>query len=205
MIVRRGTGILLTALLCACALAIFSEHVRHSANALPLYTSEIPMLRLERRDGKLFRYNSQTPFTGTMVDYYSNGALKSRSALVNGVLNGRSEGFFRNGSPEVVEFFQAGTSHGLRTVWHQNGQLLSKGELIQGKQHGIFRRWHENGKPETEAEFSDGKPHGLSRSWYASGFLKAEAIMVFGEVKERHSYSDGERHEAVLLAQTNLQ
>ena len=161
---------------------------------------EVPRSCVENRAGKLFRHGATVAFTGWVVDFHADGALKLRSFVKDGRLDGDSEGWFANGSPEVREHFQRGLPHGLRTTWHENGRMRSEGQLVAGQQHGVYRQWHENGELAAEAEFFDGKPHGLSRAWYPSGCLKAEALMNHGEVQTRQVYPDGAQREPTLFA-----
>jgi hypothetical protein len=162
--------------------------------------SSAARLQLELRDGQFHRPGSDVPFTGWVTDYFKDGTVKLRSAVVDGRLHGESEGWFTNRVLELREYFQRGHPHGTRTTWHANGQKRSEGELVAGEQQGLYRQWHEDGSLAVVAEFKDGKPHGLSVAWHPSGFLKTEALMKQGEVQSRHTYADGVQREPTLRA-----
>jgi hypothetical protein len=168
----------------------------------PVVSSDASVERkqLEVRDGRFHVPGAATPFTGQVLDYYTDGSPRLRSAVVEGLLHGESTGWFTDGAVELQEQFQAGFAEGTRTTWHPNGQKRSEGQLREGRQQGRYQQWDESGRLTAEAEFTDGKPHGLSLAWYADGSLKAEAWMRRGEVQERHFYAPGERREPGLMA-----
>jgi len=165
---------------------------------------EVLRAELRPQAGRLYRAGrEQVAFTGWMIERYESGVLKSRSRIVEGLLEGVSEGWHPNGQMQVREHFQAGVSHGLRTKWHENGVKQSEGTVVEGKLQGVFRRWHENGKLAEEMELNGDTPEGLARSFYPSGFLKAQARLKEGQVTEQKFWKDGERHAGSAAEATN--
>jgi len=165
---------------------------------------EVLRAELRPQAGRLYRAGrEQVAFTGWMIERYESGLLKSRSGIVEGLLQGVSEGWHTNGQMQVREHFQAGVSHGLRIKWHDNGVKQSEGTVVNGKLQGTFRRWHENGKLAEEMELNGDTPEGLARSFYPSGFLKAEARLKEGQVTEQKFWKDGERNAASAAAAAN--
>lgn len=160
--------------------------------------TEAPRSSLILQDGKLYEKGAATPFTGTMVEHYPDGAIKSRSQIAGGQLQGLSEGWHTNGLLQVTETFQAGVSHGMRTKWHENGRKLSETPIVHGQIHGTFRRWDDQGLLSEEVEMNYGQPDGLSLKFYPSGFIEAEAIMRAGKVQEQCFWTDGERQSPSL-------
>jgi antitoxin component YwqK of YwqJK toxin-antitoxin module len=153
---------------------------------------------LTLRDGRLCQRGAAAPFSGVMTELYAGGALKSRSCISNGLLEGLSEGWHTNGQKQVEEHFRAGVSHGWRTKWHANRQKLSEVMVVEGQLDGLFRRWHEDGSLAEEIWLKKGKPDGLSLAYYPSGFLKAEARLRGGQVLERKYWNDGQRLHLTL-------
>jgi antitoxin component YwqK of YwqJK toxin-antitoxin module len=195
---RRPAWGWLLALAALIALLVSLRH-RSSAPAVSLDAS-VERKELEIRDGRFHAPGASMPFTGWVLDYYTDGSARLQSAVVDGRLHGESTGWFTNGAVELQEQFQSGLAHGTRTTWHPNGQKRSEGQLREGRQEGRYQQWDDSGRLVAEAEFSDGKPHGLSLAWHADGSLKAEARMQHGEVQERHFYAPGERREPSLMA-----
>ena len=158
----------------------------------PAPPSEVPRDYLTLREGRLYRAAQSAPFAGFMLERHPDGALKSRSAISNGVLHGVSEGWHTNGNLQVREHFTASLSHGLRTKWHANGATQSTAEIVSGKLHGTFRRWNETGTLAEELELRAAVPHGLAKAYYPSGRLKTTVRLQDGKAVEQTSWKDSE-------------
>lgn len=191
----RGRPVLLAVVLGSILVGVIFLTIRHR----PVIREPFPEVHrknLELRTGSWFAPEQTNGFTGLLFDTYDDGAMKSRSAVSNGLLQGLSEGWHTNGQQQVEEHFVAGTSHGLRTKWHPNGQMLSEVPVVEGKLHGTFRSWHENGERAEEVELKDGQPDGLSKAWFPSGFQKSQVTLRNGKVVEQKFWKDGEFKEA---------
>lgn len=151
--------------------------------------------QLELRDGRLCLIGSADPFTGSILERYAEGSLKSRSAIVNGLLSGPSEGWYTNGQCQVSEQFRDGVSHGVRTKWYANGNKLSEATIVAGQLQGHFQRWYENGKLAEDIFMREGKADGIAKAYFPSGFLKSQVSLQLGTVSDRKSWADGEIKE----------
>jgi antitoxin component YwqK of YwqJK toxin-antitoxin module len=150
------------------------------------------------RDGRLYPAGDSNVFSGAMVERYPDGTLRSRSTVLDGLLDGLSEGWFTNGQLQVTEHFQRGISHGRRTKWHRGGGKLSEANIVKGQFDGPFRKWHENGRLSESVQFTNGQPAGISLAYFPSGFLKARARLEAGKVVEQGFWKDGESDEKLL-------
>jgi len=159
---------------------------------------EVPRSELILRDGRLCRVGESNSFSGLMIERYSDGALRSRSMIYEGLLHGLSEGWFTNGQLQVTEHFKHGFSHGLRTKWYSSGRRLSEANIVEGKFNGLYRKWHENGVPAERVEFASGQPVGVSLAYFPSGFLKSRARLEAAKVVEQNFWKDGESDEKLL-------
>jgi antitoxin component YwqK of YwqJK toxin-antitoxin module len=156
---------------------------------------EVPRGQLELRSARLYQISAANPFNGLMVEHYPDGALRSRSAVINGLLHGPSQGWHTNGQLQVTEHFKEGVSHGLRTKWHPNGVKHSEASIVDGKLQGPFRKWHDNGTLAEQVEFAAGQPDGLALAYFQSGFTKTRVRLKDGKVIEQQSWNDSE-HKA---------
>jgi antitoxin component YwqK of YwqJK toxin-antitoxin module len=156
---------------------------------------EVPRSQLELRSARLYQISAANPFNGLMVEHYPDGALRSRSAVTNGLLHGPSQGWHTNGQLQVTEHFKEGVSHGLRTKWHPNGVKHSEASIVDGKLQGGFRKWHDNGTLAEQVEFAAGQPDGLALAYFESGFTKTRVRLKDGKVIEQQSWNDSE-HKA---------
>jgi antitoxin component YwqK of YwqJK toxin-antitoxin module len=156
---------------------------------------EVSRTNLVLEEGRLRFPGASNAFTGLMLEHHVDGALRSRSAITNGVLQGLSQGWFTNGQMQVSENFKEGISHGVRTKWYADGAKQSEASVVDGKIHGTFRKWHPNGVLAEQAEFVADQPEGTSTAWYPSGFLKARVVMKGGKPVEQTFWKDGEKKE----------
>ena len=134
-------------------------------------------------------------FTGLLVDTYADGALKSRSAVSNGLLEGLSTGCYTNGQPQIEEHFRANLSEGLRVKWFPDGRKLSEANIVAGKLEGTFRRWHDNGQLAEQMEMKTGEPDGVAFAYYPSGFVKARTRVENGKILDQKVWPDGDQRE----------
>lgn len=188
----RRLWLLLAFLMMAGGLCVVSQQLVRRAFVSSPTPLSVPLAWLSIHDGRLHRQGQSHPFTGVMAEHYPTGALKSRSELSNGLLQGVSEGWNTNRVLLVRERFLRGVSHGTREKWHANGKRLSISEIVHGKLHGTFQRWHEDGTLAEAIEMKDGVPHGTSRVYYPSGCLQIQALVENGVVVARTNWSDGQ-------------
>jgi len=147
---------------------------------------------LTLREGHWYRIGETNPFTGSMADYYPNGAPLFRSAVSNGLLNGVSEGWYTNGQVQIRELYKDSVADGLREKWHENGQRKSEATIVQGKLEGPFRSWHDNGQLAEKMELVKGQPEGEAWAYYSSGFAKARTEVRAGQVLVQKSWEDAQ-------------
>ena len=89
--------------------------------------------KLVERGGLLYEVNSDKPFSGEGVSYYSNGQKKWEAT------------------------YKDGERDGLSTTWYENGQKWLEGTYKDGELDGKFTEWYENGKKKEEITWKDGK------------------------------------------------
>jgi len=188
--------LLLLVALASAAYATLFCITRKNPVALPNEQASAGSLLL--RDGRWYRQGGIQPFTGILSDSYPGGALKSRSVVSNGFLEGLSEAWYSNGVKQVTEFYHAGVSHGPRTKWYDSGQKLSEVLVVHGKLEGTFSRYYEDGRLAESITLKNGLPDGPSSSYYPSGFVKAEARLAAGKLIEQKFWNDHERTSASL-------
>jgi antitoxin component YwqK of YwqJK toxin-antitoxin module len=98
-----------------------------------------------RDDGLRYEVGVADPYTGTVVEYYSNGQKLEEYNYVNGVL------------------------HGVGTHWFEDGQKASEGNYVNGWLHGVVTEWDFNGQKRRETPYVNGKAEGVATYWDESG------------------------------------
>jgi hypothetical protein len=71
-------------------------------------SKEVPSDQLVERGGLKYEVNSQTPFTGTVVDYHENGQLFYKTNYKDGEFDGLHERYYKNGQLWNKENFKDG-------------------------------------------------------------------------------------------------
>jgi len=94
--------------------------------------------------------------------------------LVDGKLDGIYKEWYENAQLKFEINFKKGVKNGLAKIYHKNGQLSEKGNMLD-KRDGLWRLWNKNGKLIKEVEFKEGKKYGLERWWYENGTLRCES------------------------------
>lgn len=145
---------------------------------------EVLRSKLVLREGLYFNGESNL-FSGSVIERYETGILKSRSGVSNGLPHGVSEGWFTNGQLQITERYVAGIAQGERTKFYPNGRRLSRVAILDGQVHGIFQQWHSNGTLAVAANFDHGTPNGLSEAWFPDGSPKSRVMMDHGRIVEQ--------------------
>ena len=153
---------------------------------------EVRRQKLELRDGIWYVHGQTNGFTGILLDTYEEGALKSRSAISNGLLEGLSQGWWSNNVLQVTEYYSHGISHGQRTKYYSDGRKQSVATVVNGKLEGRFERWHENGNLAEQVNLKQGEPDGESVAYHPDGSLKARVHLAQGKILDQKFWAPGE-------------
>lgn len=76
--------------------------------------------------------------------------------------------------------YKNGKEHGTAYAWHDNGQLASRSEFVDGLLEGEATTWHENGEKATVVHYVSGVLHGKSMSWYPNGRVESVGNFASG-------------------------
>ncbi len=126
--------------------------------------------KLVERGGLKYEVNSEKPFTGKAVEYWSNGQKKSEDEYQDGKENGKGIAWFENGQKLVEMELRDGVKNGKEICWYENGQKCQEAEYRDGKANGKVIIWSKNGQKMSESEWRDGTE--VSRiEWDTNGNL----------------------------------
>lgn len=106
--------------------------------------------QLEFKDGVYFSKTTNSPFTGVVFDFYSNGEMKSSESYKNGL----------NDGPLIV--------------WNKDGKKVTEYNYKEGKRHGKLTKWFKNGNKMFELQFKDGKSSAPHIYFYPAGEKRDE-------------------------------
>ena len=92
----------------------------------------------------ILKYKGKT-FSGQIFENYKNNNLKYEVNYLNGKMEGKHEGFYKNGFKKYLHSHKNGYENGYFEYFHNNGKISQKGITENGKTKEIesFKR---NGK-----------------------------------------------------------
>lgn len=112
--------------------------------------------KTQNRDGLVYELDSQTPFSGKVVEAWPNGRKKSETTYKDGKRDGLLVVWYESGQKKGEGTNKDGKLQGLATTWYENGQKKVEGNYRDGKLEGLFTEWHENGEKKSETPYRDG-------------------------------------------------
>ncbi len=125
---------------------------------------------LQYRNDVSYEVNSETPYTGKLVELHWNGKKKREATYKNGKLDGLHTSWYLNGQKKDEETHK----NGKLTGWYENGQKKREATHKNDKLDGLMTRWYENGQKKDETNWKDGKKEGLWTVWDENGQKKNE-------------------------------
>ena len=137
---------------------------------------------LKGRDGLFYRKASNIPYTGETYVLYPSGEIKESFKFKNGIIDGPSFSWHKNGQKDSEGNMKDGKFHGLQTSWYENGQKRIESTWKEFLRHGLETQWHENGQKESEVTYKDGKPEGLVAMWHQNGQKLSETTYKDGKL-----------------------
>jgi antitoxin component YwqK of YwqJK toxin-antitoxin module len=112
---------------------------------------------------------------GLSEKFSKDGQLQSRENYKEGKRDGLYESYFNNTQLNWRDNYKDGKKHGLEERYYKNGQLKSKVNFIGGKEDGLKESYHENGFLESKVKFLEGKKNGLSEGYDENGEFSSKS------------------------------
>ena len=137
------------------------------------YTSE----NTTNSNGIVVSLESNSPITGSLVEYNYNYGIQSIKNYRNGVLDGKVYYFNGDGGVSKVSEYRNGVLDGARYEFDDKGSLTSATEYNNGVKEGTEVKFA-NGIKTQEDVYRNGRKNGKSVSYYTDGSLKAEGTYV---------------------------
>ena len=151
----------------------------------------VSMQEINYRNG--MAYQDESPFTGKVCSYHSNGAIHTLTTYRDGTKDGLWEIFFGDGQREKSGFTRQGKDDGLYREWYPNGELKYEYHYDLGKKVNVWKSWYEDGTRYTERHFDNDQLNGKVLVWDESGKLAKEYDYVNGRLmnSEMHFKEEG--------------
>ncbi|MBP2833466.1 hypothetical protein J8281_14820 [Aquimarina sp. U1-2] len=98
-------------------------------------------------------YNNKGIKDGELKQYYKSGELKAIEYYDQGKIVDTTKRFSKNGSLIAQEYQLNG--HNIYEKYYENGNLMSKGKVIDTLLTGWWEYYHKDGKPKMKVEYMD--------------------------------------------------
>ena len=159
----RKNSIMLASYICLClASCSLSSHTNHSKNQ---FSKVLNHSQTTRTDGLIYSKENNTLFTGTIVEIFENGNLKTLATVKNGEADGHA------------------------TFWYKNGQRKLEFNVREGVREGMAYEWHRNGSLKAKAKYKDNNRHGLATTYYENG-VKKSVIRFINDIRQEKSIKE---------------
>ena len=87
----------------------------------------------QRREMLFYQIDSDTPFTGLIVEDFSDGQRKLVVNVVRGIPQRMTEWHENGQKAREASLDSNGNPNGLATEWYESGQVKSRGTLVNGR------------------------------------------------------------------------
>jgi len=119
----------------------------------------IPTVKqMERKGGRWYLKDSQTPYSGRFIDYFINGKKQGEGILKDGLVEGLRTVYYQNGSTSYFRHYSNGLENGESKEFFQNGRIHQEGIFKNGKEDGLWKEWYSTGQLKRQMEFKEGEP-----------------------------------------------
>lgn len=121
------------------------------------------------RDDRLYRFGSETPFSGEITDETEKGEPAARMMVVNGLIEGTLTRFYEGGQPGLELRFVNGREHGPFRSYYADGVTRQEGTYVHGAIDGILAAYYRSGRLREVRSFQAGLLNGEGVRWSDKG------------------------------------
>ena len=93
----------------------------HGAEPKPINVSKVE----KREDGLFYQKDKKTPFSGSTIIYYKNGAKKEVKIYKSGKRHSAHKGWYENGKDRHEATWENGKQNGTEIIWSELGNKIS--------------------------------------------------------------------------------
>lgn len=146
-------------------------------------SNETKFSELVNRNDIFYKVNSQSPFSGKVVDYYDldQERKKSEGNLVNGKFDGKWTNYYPNTQVKNIFNYSNGKKDGKEYNYQENGISISEKEYLNGIAHGTWTTFFNNGSKEKITNFKNGNKDGTYTEYFNNNYSNKGEIEGFKE------------------------
>lgn len=190
--------------------------------------------KLQYRNGMYYEINSQTPYTGDVVGYFSmddeddwesiyqnlqlvvnslsNYELINKNDFIDLYKNPDTNDIIKKQIVKIMKISEIssmknGLYDGPYVDFHENGQIYQKFSLTEGKSDGFAEVFYSDGQIAKRRTWKDGKEDGLSQIFYPNGQIQFNYEMKEGINHGifQEYYENGQLKEDLIMEEGEIQ
>jgi antitoxin component YwqK of YwqJK toxin-antitoxin module len=138
------------------------------------------------------------PYSGYVLEKYSNGQKAAKNAYFNGKLEGVQQKWFENGAVMEVRHYAENRKIGTHEGWYANGQKRFEYFIEKDIPIKTHREWFANGQLYSLTNYdANGQPEGEQKMWFENGQIKSNYLIKngrrFGLLGAKGCMGEGEK------------
>lgn len=118
---------------------------------------------------------------GVYTSYSEDGTTSEIANFADGVLNGKRQLFYTNGSIEIEEIYKNGVMDGDYKVFYKNGTDKINSTFVNGVLQGVLYKFYDDGKLMEEVTFVDNEENGPFKEFHPNGQVQWEGSYLNGD------------------------
>ncbi len=155
-------------------------------------------------DGKFYYIDKQEGgYTGIIEEYNNEEKLIGRASVKKGMLDGKVEGFTKDGKRKFIQEYSMGVINGKTLGYSDDGTLLYERNYKDGNVEGLYRMYYENGNIKYEESYKDNLIHGKSYAYLENGDLENERNYNMGVLVEEINHVNSSKKEVSYIFQVD--
>ena len=123
----------------------------------------------------LYRNENNELYTGTYMEFHTNGNKKIELTLEKGIPNGPVTLYFESGAKSEIRSYKNGLMDGTWTTWNEAGVKIGLANYSENLKHGEWFIWDDEGTLRFEMHYTDGKKTGVWKMYNEKGELVSES------------------------------
>ncbi|MEZ4721188.1 MAG: hypothetical protein R2813_04845 [Flavobacteriales bacterium] len=117
------------------------------------------------------------PFTGTLVEYFPSGQMRSSVQYAEGLKHGMSRLIYENGQIEYSRPYSHGQKHGEHLGYYESGAMKYAYYFEDGFSEGNHKEWYESGQLFRDLNYEHGYERGAQKMYREDGKLRGNYVV----------------------------
>jgi len=135
--------------------------------------SEIRQYDLDNNIKAIFNFKDGVQ-NGKTIFFYKNGAIKEEWDYKNGKPHGNMKSFYKNSGIKEERYYVEGLLNGIFNLYYKYGGIKEEWNFLDGKPHGKISFYNIEGLVVEERNYKDGVPFGQMKTFSDTGKINYE-------------------------------